>query len=111
VIRFEKKKKKSGGGVVVGGCSGTVPDQGYLHVNVKSKKTLNQGKKGRMTGSTATPTYGGFRRSELDTAAGSDRRIFFVRGKGVLFDEGPKQAICTSMQNVKTQKRQKKANQ
>ena len=53
------------------------PDQGHVHAN-ENKKT----KKRRSTKSTVTPTYGGFRRDDLDTVAGSARRIFLREGVG-----------------------------
>ena len=37
-------------------------------------------KKGRITGSIVTPTHGGFRRPDLNTVAGSARRIFLCEG-------------------------------
>jgi len=37
-------------------------------------------KKGRISGSTVTPTYRSFRRCELDTVASSARRIFLCEG-------------------------------
>ena len=66
---------------------------------VKSQKFE---KKRRITGSTVTPMYGGFRHPELDTVADSTRRIFFVRRccSGTGPDQGRRQ--------VKSQKRQKK---
>ena len=50
--------------------------------------------------------HNAFRRSELDTVASSARRIFLCEGG--LFRDGPDQKHGTA--NVKTQKRQKKAN-
>ena len=37
-------------------------------------------KKRRITESTVSPTYGGFRRSKLDTVAGSSKSIFMCEG-------------------------------
>ena len=52
-----------------------------VHVFVEDEEAKRKKlKKGRITGSTVTPTYGSFRRSDLNTAAGSARRIFLRGG-------------------------------
>ena len=53
-------------------CSGTVKKRANLHVNVKTRKK----RKRRITKPTVNQTYGGFRRSHLNTVAGWSWRIF-----------------------------------
>ena len=42
-------------------------------------KTLSEGKKAKNVTSAVTPTYGGFKRSNLNTVAGSAKRIFLPK--------------------------------
>ena len=63
-----------------------------MGVNLKSQK----GKKRRITESAVTPTYGGFRRDEVDTVAGSAKRIFLWEGI-VVKGRSRSGSLCTSM--------------
>jgi len=61
---------------VRGGCSGTV----QITPSARQCENSNKGKKRRIIESAVTSTYGGFRLSKLETAAGSARRIFLSEG-------------------------------
>jgi len=72
---------------------------------------VKKGKKKVIARSAGTPTYGGFRRYELDTVADSARRIFLGEGgcSGTVQIRGI--CICTQCEISKRQKKaQKKAN-
>mgnify|MGYP006103391881 CR=1 FL=1 len=63
-------------------------------------------KKGRITGSIVTPTHGGFRRPDLNTVAGSARRIFLRKE---INKDGPKYSKSTPKEFL-SKKRKPKPN-
>ena len=76
-----------------------------VHVFVEDEEAKRKKlKKGRITGSTVTPTYGSFRRSDLNTATSSVRLIFCARG---LFRDGSDQGHVHVVK-VKSKKKRKK---
>ena len=64
-------------------------------------------KKGRITGSTVTPSYGGFRRPDLNTAASSARRIFLRKAKAIF--QGRSRSGAWNRQCENSKKAKKKA--
>ena len=75
-----------------GGEFGQAHKTRQVNDNVEKAKKV---KKWRIIETAVTPTHGGFRRSYLDTVAGSARCIFFCAQQ--LFRDGQKHANCTSM--------------
>jgi len=61
-------------------CEGGVQEQSISGSFGGQCESSKKEKKRRITKSTTTPMYGGFKRSKLDTVASSTRRIFLCEG-------------------------------